>query len=216
MKDSNSQRGGFTFWQVALVLATLAFLAAVLIPVFGRSREPGGRRRICPSNLKQISLGFKQYVQDYDAKYPPIALDAQIVGTPASTFGWADSLYPYVKSKQILQCNLEKNGPNSDPTQSGYTDYWFNARMAGKSERVLDEQALTVAMGDGASSNARYHLWGIPRSWMGNTASPLYRHVEGANYAFVDGHTKWLRPKVWKDGVGLGKNGFTFRITPTR
>ena len=109
------------------------------------------RRSSCQSNLKQIMLGIKQYVRDYDESYP-------ILKTSGQSFGWADAVQPYIKSTQIFQCPSEWNAPNLNPTQPGYSDYWFNAKMAGKKDETFGDEAEIVALGDGNSSNARYHL----------------------------------------------------------
>jgi len=215
MNHSTLQRRGFTFWQVVLVLASLVILAALLFPLLGRTRE-NGHYPSCQSNLKQIMLGVRIYLQDYDEKYPLIALNAkttQIQTGRSFVFGWADSLQPYLKSTQIFQCPQEKTAPDSDPTHSGYTDYWFNAKMAGLKEKQLDAEALTIALSDGNSGDARSHLFAIPNSWRSDSNSPLYRHLNGANYAFGDGHVKWLSPDKWKNELDM-QGGPTLRLKP--
>lgn len=49
----------------------LALIAAILFPIFARSRGTG-HGPSCQSNLKQIGLAMLQYAQDYDEKLPPI------------------------------------------------------------------------------------------------------------------------------------------------
>ena len=61
---------GFTLIELLVVIAIIAILAAILFPVFARARE-NARRTSCLNNMKQIGLGFMQYTQDYDEKYPP-------------------------------------------------------------------------------------------------------------------------------------------------
>ncbi|MBW3637626.1 MAG: DUF1559 domain-containing protein, partial [Armatimonadetes bacterium] len=86
-------RRGFTLIELLVVIAIIAILAAILFPVFGRARE-NARRSSCTSNLKQLGLAVLQYVQDNDGIYPS---HARATGTPV---GWADSLGPYIKSRQ--------------------------------------------------------------------------------------------------------------------
>ena len=43
----------------------IAILAAILFPVFAKAREKA-RQTSCLNNVKQLTLGFVQYVQDYD------------------------------------------------------------------------------------------------------------------------------------------------------
>ena len=59
------RRRGFTLIELLVVIAIIAILAAILFPVFARARE-NARKANCQSNLKQVSLGLMQYVQDYD------------------------------------------------------------------------------------------------------------------------------------------------------
>lgn len=64
----------FTLIEAVVVVAIVLILAAILMPSFqyGRSRD-NARRSSCQSNLKQIGLGFIQYTQDYDQKFPRVS-----------------------------------------------------------------------------------------------------------------------------------------------
>jgi prepilin-type N-terminal cleavage/methylation domain-containing protein/prepilin-type processing-associated H-X9-DG protein len=62
-------RTGFTLIEILVVIAIIALLAAILFPVFSRARE-GARTKVCLSNLKQLGLGFQQYLNDSGNRYP--------------------------------------------------------------------------------------------------------------------------------------------------
>ncbi len=96
ISSRRSSKRGFTLIELLVVIAIIAILAAILFPVFGRARE-NARRSSCQSNLKQIGLGFVQYSQDYDEKFPtgPRGILGQ---------GWGGTLNPYIKSAQIFSC----------------------------------------------------------------------------------------------------------------
>ncbi len=68
-KNTAPVKSAFTLIELLVVIAIIAILAAILFPVFARARE-NARRSSCQSNLKQLGLGFAQYVQDYDEKLP--------------------------------------------------------------------------------------------------------------------------------------------------
>ena len=61
--------GGFTLIELLVVIAIIAILAAILFPVFAKAREKA-RQISCLSNMKQLSLGFLQYAQDSDERFP--------------------------------------------------------------------------------------------------------------------------------------------------
>lgn len=195
--------------EALVLLLVLMIGVAIFFPSRCGSRE-NARRSSCQWNLKQIMLSVRQYVQDYDERYP-------LVATSKPSFGWADAIQPYVKSTQIFQCPNEKTASDSDPSQLQYTDYWFNARMAGKSEGQLHDSGQTISLGDGDSNNARYHLLSIPAKWRQDEKSPLYRHLDGANFAFADGHVRWFKADKWKDGLDFkGRGGPSFRLKPLK
>src|SRR3954466_5046739 len=68
-RSAASSRKGFTLIELLVVIAIIAILAAILFPAFARARE-NARRSACLSNMRQMSLGFLQYGQDYDSHYP--------------------------------------------------------------------------------------------------------------------------------------------------
>jgi prepilin-type N-terminal cleavage/methylation domain-containing protein/prepilin-type processing-associated H-X9-DG protein len=158
----SSRKYAFTLIELLVVIAIIAILASILFPVFGRARE-NARRSSCQSNLKQIALGAKQYVQDYDEKFPSIVTG----GTATVPRGWAITLQPYLKSTQIFQCPSETNpAGNVDTTNAnyggtGFTDYWYNGAMNGKSEAGIEYISSTVMNGDGSSGTSAYAFNGL-------------------------------------------------------
>ena len=62
-------RRGFTLIELMVVVAIVALIAAILLPVFAKVRERG-RQTACLSNLRQLSLATFQYAQDSDDHYP--------------------------------------------------------------------------------------------------------------------------------------------------
>ncbi len=105
------QKTGFTLIELLVVIAIIAILAAILFPVFGRARE-NARRSSCQSNLKQLSLGWLQYAQDYDERVVPWSANGTSGGY---AFVWQEIVQPYIKSTQLLKC------PSVDSETSTYT-----------------------------------------------------------------------------------------------
>lgn len=209
----------FTIWEALAVLGTIMLLAVILFPIFARTRE-NKCKASCQSNLKQIALGFFQYTQDYDdllplTALPPMPMEPGQKAKPI--YGWADALQPYLKSTRIFQCpNFDScvEGNNS-PHLKGYTDYYFNGRLDSANITKVKHPISVVLLGDGDDGNdltdATYNYNDLPAAWRTEQSSPAKRHLDGANYAFVDGHVKWLRPTQVTGGTPNGKN-VTFRI----
>lgn len=144
--QQTGKTSGFTLIELLVVIAIISILAAILFPVFARARE-NARRSSCMSNLKQISLGIMQYIQDYDEKYPMSWFGRvpgqtyggylqTVAGTPGRAFficdpgscggdgkgnflTWMDMTYPYVKSTQLFRC------PSSHDAQT-VPDYHYS------------------------------------------------------------------------------------------
>jgi len=101
---------GFTLIELLVVIAIIAILAAVLFPVFAKVREKA-RQTTCNSNLRQLGLAFLQYSEDYDETFPCGQPTGGALGTVPQGYGWAGTVYPYVKSIGVFDCP-------DDPTSS--------------------------------------------------------------------------------------------------
>jgi prepilin-type N-terminal cleavage/methylation domain-containing protein/prepilin-type processing-associated H-X9-DG protein len=81
-------RKAFTLIELLVVIAIIAILAAVLLESLARAKV-SAKTTACRSNLRQIGLGFRMYLNDFSA-YPEF--DADNGGV------WFEKLAPYVGS----------------------------------------------------------------------------------------------------------------------
>jgi prepilin-type N-terminal cleavage/methylation domain-containing protein/prepilin-type processing-associated H-X9-DG protein len=128
MSFNRSTRKGFTLIELLVVIAIIAILAAILFPVFAKAREKA-RQTSCASNLKQLALGFAQYVQDYDERFP-----SGVVGSSIDASGWAEQIYSEVKSTGVYKCPDDSTIPaTSSDTHSNMvpTSYALNSDVSG-------------------------------------------------------------------------------------
>ena len=58
---------GFTLIELLVVIAIIAILMAILFPAL-RAAQEQGRRIVCLSNLKQLTMGWMNYADDNDDK----------------------------------------------------------------------------------------------------------------------------------------------------
>lgn len=175
------KRKAITLIDLAIQLAIYAILAALLIPVFMRARENSGRKN-CQSNLKQIGLSFLQYAHDYNDKSPLVTTNQ----------GWVGALEPYHLTNKIFQCPSEKSRGKEN-----LTDYWFNRRLAGVELKKVANVSMTFLSGEGEpSDDPNISIQILPPRWIEKDDSPARRHLDGANYGFVDGHVKFFKPQT--------------------
>jgi prepilin-type N-terminal cleavage/methylation domain-containing protein/prepilin-type processing-associated H-X9-DG protein len=130
------RRDGFTLIELLVVIAIIAILAAILFPVFAKAREKA-RQVTCASNLKQLGLGFLQYTQDYDEKFPSGTLIGTFDnGNTAATtgMGWGGQVFSYVKSTGVYKCPDDSTQPTTNGTINLVpVSYGYNYDIPGSS-----------------------------------------------------------------------------------
>ncbi len=212
-----SKRAAFTLIELLVVIAIIAILAAILFPAFARARE-NARKASCQSNLKQIGLGFAQYTQDYDERYPGRYVGYD-VGVTDHT--WRVLLQPYLKSTQLFSCpsNPDGGGGAADGTNVSYgcngQDVFAGDPVdpitGGRSPFPLDEtttpptykslgRALselpnttrTILVAEYSGNYADMPLGFTPASKF--AAEAFQGHLGNSNFLFADGHVKSLKP----------------------
>lgn len=197
---------GFTLIELLVVIAIIAILASILFPVFARAREKA-RTTNCASNLKQLALAMLMYSEDYDETLP---LSVNGSGGDGVYGGWVwydifpvpssgsfdvtkGALFPYVKNSQVYICP-------SDRIQKG-DSYEMNSYIEGLSLAEVSDESAVILLAEenaGGTANDGYFQVQSPRD------NPSLRHSEGSNFAFVDGHVKWLKPSSSSVANGWG------------
>lgn len=212
------RRRGFTLVELLVLLVVVCIMVAIIMPPRHGSLE-NARRAACRNNLKQIGLAFIQYSQDYDDRWPRIAVHAvaSSVAPFERPYGWADALQPYIKSTELFQCPSEpQTDAGIDAVQPAFTDYYFNTNASGIASKYFDVPSTTLLSGDGNDgkdlTNARYNRKSLPNSWRVDENSPARRHLDTANYLFVDGHVKSIISNRVQNTASPSRGKPTFAI----
>ncbi|MGC9317710.1 MAG: prepilin-type N-terminal cleavage/methylation domain-containing protein [Armatimonadota bacterium] len=215
-----STRRAFTLIELLVVIAIIAILAAILFPVFARAREKA-RQAACLSNMKQWSLGVLMYAQDYD-EMMPITMEVDEHGASTVLWMWFNGLDPYIRNQQIRWCPSEPD--KGDPDLWG--SYLMNGMLTAgaRTLNAAERPSETILIAERAANwrnlpdndpgdptspyyDLCYDSWLPNGNWFTGVIAwpPVFgdlldkdRHNGGQNFAFLDGHAKWMR---WEETV---------------
>jgi len=216
---SQPRRRAFTLVEMLVVLAIIALLVAILFPVFSRVREKG-RQANCVSNLKQLGIGFAQYVQDNDEYYP---MEAYNLNATGGTIVWPSLIYTYVKDQDVYKCpddTLTADfGAVTFPVSYGYSTYFglahsmtnLGIHSEGLPCSFLVKPASTLFMAD---ANGAAYVGDAPENWseLNTTTSPVelsdwngiadLNQVNGGNFKSIVTGSYLSAPLARHSGMG--------------
>jgi prepilin-type N-terminal cleavage/methylation domain-containing protein/prepilin-type processing-associated H-X9-DG protein len=203
---------GFTLIELLVVIAIIAILAAILFPVFAQAREKA-RQSSCLSNCKQIGIGMRMYLDDYDGAWP-----FSWYGAAGAQYGWDIALYPYTKNTKIFACPSNPTLPQTPKFAKGYSgvfdglvrSYAMNGTVSTDQrpnptfEASIPEPAETIMMLETTSWNYKnsrppdHETYVITKNDVCQHV-PFTIHMGGSNYLFADTHARWARvEQTWK------------------
>ena len=147
-------RFGFTLVELLVVVALIAILAAMLMPVLAGARDSGNRARCCVQ-LKQLAAAAIAYADDYGGRYVSAAKDLYLTnpeGGKCRWHGWRAKrgksfqaekgpLWPYLgrcgglklcpTAKYLKTVDSVSGSAKANMFESGCGGYGYNAAYVG-------------------------------------------------------------------------------------
>lgn len=185
-----TKRKTFTLIELLVVIAIIAILASLLLPALRQAREMG-RRAVCQGQLKQIGVVNELYL-DANEYYFPVS-NRELYSDRNEI--WANIYVNdgYLPDRNVYYC----------PNYKGSFCVWFKCsygmnyfidignqfspKRATNIKRPVDMMVVTESYRIQYSWPASFVLYNA------STHHFDFRHNNGANLLFVDGHVEWRK-----------------------
>jgi prepilin-type N-terminal cleavage/methylation domain-containing protein len=213
---------GFTLIELLVVIAIIAILAALLLPALSRAKNAAVQTQ-CLSNLKQINLAMKQYVDDSHDR-TPTADTVRTTGAEGGreaiwwwykelirpylgikTAGFVDPPLPQGSNDMVFHCPRDRGwaeggfkSPHYQNYVLDYGSYVFNGCDNWGNDpaktTLLDTSLSTVRHPSRTWIISEWPIhWGF--SWHKSLTGKANIPYDNAidNVSFVDGHAAYIR-----------------------
>jgi len=217
------KRKGFTLIELLVVIAIIALLMSILFPALRRAREQG-KRAVCLSNLKQLTLAWVVYAENNSGKLCGGHQGYNDNDPLSPTYGYVDGwvgceeppdppggqearikcgqLWPYIMDLDMYRCPTGVRGE--------MLTYSISDGMDGldvPAEWPIAHKLLDITRAAGRMvfiDEGRMTSDGFSCSWDEVHTPDCYswydcppvRHSLGTTLSFADAHSEWW---LWKD-----------------
>jgi prepilin-type N-terminal cleavage/methylation domain-containing protein/prepilin-type processing-associated H-X9-DG protein len=135
MMAGRVRSGGFTLMELLVVIAVIAILASLSVPVYQRIIQ-SGRATACVSNLRQISVGLGGYLMDNNNVMPTLQTARASISDDVPVID--NTLAKYITAKSVFACPADVNGF----AKNTGTSYFWNVALNGQTATNLSFMPL--------------------------------------------------------------------------
>lgn len=195
----------FSLIELLVVIAIIGILASMILPALSKARKTS-QQAVCNSQQKQLGTAIYMYVDDNE--YMPSASHA----TKNSRLGWKVHIGPYINSSgdgaeggsAPFRCPNSELGTGYTNQEAGtaYNINFGDDRYTSKPAVKLSEIQSPVETGVIADS-VDGSDWVLASKLLPSESAVGYRHKDGLNILWADGHVAWSSTV----SIQAGKNG---------
>ena len=189
-------RLGFSLIELLVVMAIIALLIGILLPVLGMAREQANRTT-CLANLRSIYTGLTIYADDFEGQLPPRTEDrsgnlvfGNWLGSSWNPYGLGRLIAgDYITDAHVFYC------PSNELVKYD-EQYWF--KIKGAESWMAYRYRNNNAAGHPPNWANIYVPKTIDDDQWAIVADDPYRnwqeqaHVVGYNVLYLDGHARWV------------------------
>ena len=184
----------FTLIELLIVISIIATLAAMLLPALGKARAKT-QSIACASNLKQIYYAYSQYLDDYNRytmTFEGVWETYWFRKLVQNDYIKVPTINNYDSPTGIYKCPSETRKIIYFRGSHYSANYNFingvSTSGSGWARLLFTKDTSQIAFF--ADNNTEYT--GGASSFSPAETSHGYRHAEGWNIAYYDGHVNWL------------------------
>ncbi|WDE97986.1 prepilin-type N-terminal cleavage/methylation domain-containing protein [Lentisphaera profundi] len=210
----------FTLIELLVVIAIIGILASLLLPALGKARKKS-QQAVCASQQKQIGTAIFMYVEDNDYYMPTVNHP-----TASTRLGWKIFIAPYLNLKTNKLGGAPFRCPSSEivadwENQSAGTSYNSNfgdtrfydpngsvsnhRKHKPKELNEIEDTVETVVTVDSIDGND----WAEVAKSLPSSNAVGYRHNNGLNTLWVDGHVTW-KSTVYMSAGRYGEQNYYY------